>query len=410
MIRLKEQSLFEVKAGDTYSIIQKKAMQIIISNTVNNKIEMAERKGIGHPDTICDEITEQISLELSRYYLNEFGSVMHYNVDKALLIGGQSQPAFLGGRIIHPISLIIAGRATFQVQDKIIPVEEIVVETAKKWLKKNIRHLDVSGGLQVLSRIRTGSPELVELFTRFGQGETPLANDTSFGAGYYPLSALETAIINIEGLLKQPDTIRQFPFIGEDTKVMGVRNDSKYQFTIAIAIVDQYISDIQDYAGKIQSVKKYILKELQLKDATIFINTADDYSKESIYLTVTGTSAESGDDGQVGRGNRINGLITPYRPMTLEATSGKNPVSHIGKVYNHYAMDLSRAIVDHQLAEQAEVFIVSQIGKPITEPQCLHLRLKNKMTDDQRIESFVKEKLPELSGFWKSIVGGPILK
>jgi S-adenosylmethionine synthetase len=381
-------------------------MQVIISKRASNEIEMAERKGVGHPDTICDEITEQISLELSRYYLNEFGSVMHYNVDKALLIGGQSQPAYLGGKIIHPISLIIAGRATFQVKEKVIPVEEIAVETTKKWLKNHIRHLNVSKGVQVLSRIRPGSPELVELFSRFGQGEVPLANDTSFGAGYYPYSTLETNIMNMEALLGQPETKKKFPFIGEDTKVMGLRNGSKYQFTIAIAIVDQYISNIDDYVGKIQSVKKYILEELQLENSDLYINTADDYDKGSIYLTVTGSSAESGDDGQVGRGNRINGLITPYRPMTLEATSGKNPVSHIGKIYNHYAMDLSQAIVEHQLAEEAEVFIVSQIGKPITEPQCLHLRLNNKLVDDLQIENFVKEKLPELSHFWKTMVVG----
>jgi S-adenosylmethionine synthetase len=51
----------------------------------------------------------------------------------------------------------------------------------------------------------------------------------------------------------------------------------------------------------------------------------------TVYLTVTGTSAEAGDDGEVGRGNRVNDLITPYRPISLEAAAGKNPVTHVGQ-------------------------------------------------------------------------------
>ena len=108
---------------------------IVIGTLVDSTVEMAERKGIGHPDTICDKITEQISTELCRYYIEEFGAIMQYNVDKALLIGGQSKPSYGGGKIIQPISLIIAGRATSQIMDKKIPVEDIAVETAKKWIQ-----------------------------------------------------------------------------------------------------------------------------------------------------------------------------------------------------------------------------------------------------------------------------------
>ncbi|MCE9538493.1 MAG: methionine adenosyltransferase [Bacteroidetes bacterium] len=379
------------------------ADNIIIGTFMDDDIEMAERKGIGHPDSICDQITEQISVELCKYYLQEFGVIMHHNVDKALLIGGQSMPAYNGGRIIKPISLIIAGRATQQVNDKIIPVEEIAIETAKKWLQKNIRHLDVSKDILISSKIRPGSADLVGLFNRFGKGEIPLANDTSFGAGYYPTTLLENSIVKIEELLNSSDIKNKFPFIGDDIKVMGVKDHSKYYFTIAIAMIDKYISDLNDYVSKIKQVKQFIHTNLLLPNATIYINTADDYARESIYLTVTGTSAESGDDGQVGRGNRVNGLITPYRPMSLEATAGKNPVSHIGKIYNYFAMDVSRAIVENHFADEANVFIVSQIGKPINEPQLIHIKLKN-AADKKRIEGLVKEKLNSLSEYWRKIM------
>ena len=381
----------------------KMANNIIIGNLVDNTIEMAERKGIGHPDTICDEITERISVELCRYYLKEFGAVMHHNVDKALLIGGQSKPAYWGGKVIQPISLIISGRATAQIKDKKIPVETIAIETAKQWLRENIRHLGVEKDIKISSRIRAGSEGLVELFNRFGKGEVPLANDTSFGAGYYPYTNLESTILKIEQLLNEPLTKIKFPYIGEDIKVMGVKGPERNHYTIAIAVVDRYISDLNDYISKIDSVKKFVSTHLKLSGAAVYINTADDYPSESIYLTVTGTSAEHGDDGQVGRGNRINGLITPYRPMSLEATSGKNPISHTGKIYNYFAMDLSRAVVENQFADEVRVFIVSQIGKPINEPQLLHFQLKNRKVAKKCIEELACEKLTELSGYWKRI-------
>jgi S-adenosylmethionine synthetase len=55
-------------------------------------VEIAERKGSGHPDTLCDYVTEGISRALSEYYLSEFGCIMHHNVDKALLLGGEAEP------------------------------------------------------------------------------------------------------------------------------------------------------------------------------------------------------------------------------------------------------------------------------------------------------------------------------
>lgn len=378
---------------------------ILIQNISEGEIGMAERKGIGHPDTICDEITEQISVELCRYYLREFGHILHHNVDKALLIGGQSSPAFQGGKVIQPISLILAGRATAKVKDKSIPVDEIAIETARKWIKKNIPHLNSEKDIEIICKIRAGSSDLVDLYSRFRKGEVPLSNDTSFGAGFYPISRMEKNIINIEKLLNSPLAKNKYPFLGEDIKVMGVEMEGAEFFTISIAIVDRYISDLQDYISKLNQVKEFVCIELELEYAVIQINTADDYKTGSIYLTVTGTSAENGDDGQVGRGNRINGLITPYHPMSLEATSGKNPVSHIGKIYNYFAMDLSRAVVENNLADYASVFIVSQIGKPIDDPQLLNIKLKNSKTNQKNVEDLAELWLKKLPDYWKRITG-----
>lgn len=376
----------------------------IHNSEVSYPMEMVERKGIGHPDTICDSIAEAVSVALSKYYLQEFGSIFHYNVDKALLVGGSSQPAFNGGRILKPIELYIAGRATTRIQGQVIPVEEIAIRIAKDWLGKNLRFIDVEKHIKIIPKIRSGSNDLVELFQRLGDGRIPLANDTSFGVAFFPFSFLEEKVLQIEKLLNSKTTKNLFPFIGEDIKVMGVKVSGQLQFTIAIAMVDQFISHIGDYMTKINQVKSYLRSTLSLSEAIIDINVADNYEKESVYLTVTGTSAESGDDGQVGRGNRINGLITPYRPMSLEATAGKNPISHVGKIYNLFAFELSKAIYEMGYADEASVFIVSQIGKPITKPQLLDIRVKNQLVSDKQIQDLATQKLNEITSLWKKII------
>jgi S-adenosylmethionine synthetase len=303
------------------------------------------------------------------------------------------------------MELYVAGRATSNVKGKQIPVNEIVVDTAKKWIHNNMRYLDVENHIKIIPKIRSGSNELVELFQRFGKGEAPLANDSSFGVGYYPYSILEKNVLDIATLLNKKDTKGDFPFVGEDIKVMGVCMSEMTKMTIAIAMVDKFTADINSYKENIEKIKSFIKSELKLSNCEIFINTADDVEKESIYLTVTGTSAEGGDDGQVGRGNRVNGLITPYRPMSLEAYSGKNPVSHVGKIYNLFSYELSRSICENKYAEEAQVYIVSQIGKPITEPQILHIKLKNKSVDFKLVENLCKEMLGDIPNIWKRITG-----
>ncbi|WP_145670307.1 methionine adenosyltransferase [Chitinophaga polysaccharea] len=110
------------------------------------------------------------------------------------------------------------------------------------------------------------------------------------------------------------------------------------------------------------------------------------------------------DDGQVGRGNRLDGLITPYRPVSLEVSAGKNQIGHVGKIYSLFAFELSKANVTNALAEEASVYIVSQIGKPINQPQLLDIRLKNQSAHNTAIEEFVQAKLDCLPTLWKIII------
>lgn len=368
-------------------------------------IEIVERKGKGHPDTICDGIAEEISIALSKYYIEEFGSIMHHNVDKALLVGGTTEPAYQGGKIVKPIEITIAGRAIKRKGAKILPIDEIAVEAAQKFLRQQIKHLNLEDQVVINSKIGPGSGELIELFSRFSKGEVPLSNDTSAGAGFYPLDTLEKTVYETEKFLNSPEIKRSYPFVGEDVKVMGIRNKEEIRLTVAIATVDKYIFSLEDYIHKIKNIREILVEQKWVGSNVEFdINTADSYERGSVYLTVTGTSAEGGDDGQVGRGNRANGLITPYRPMTLEAVAGKNPISHVGKIYNLFAIDLCKKIVEEQHAEQACTYIVSQIGKPINEPLVLDIQVKGKDFNGKAIRRIAEEMLDEMPYMWEKII------
>jgi len=340
-------------------------------------VEIVERKGLGHPDTLIDGIMEEISVELCKAYLKEFGTILHHNVDKGQIVGGEAKPEFGGGKIIQPIFILLSGRASYEAEGKVVPVQEIALETTKKYLRENTRFLDPDGDVEIMSKIRPGSKDLVELFLR--KKGVPLANDTSFGVGYASFSDTENVVLGVEKYLNSKEYKKAHPEVGEDIKVMGLREKNKIKLTVAVAFVDRFIHSIEDYVKAKERVKNDILKkakEITKMDVEVFVNTADDVESKSVYITVTGLSAEAGDDGSVGRGNRVNGLITPFRLMTLEAAAGKNPVSHVGKIYSVLSFKIAKEISEeYPDLRDVSVSLLSQIGKPINEPKMAFIEL-----------------------------------
>ena len=144
------------------------------------RVEHVERKGLGHPDSICDAVMEAVSVDLSRAYIEGCGRVLHHNVDKGLLVAGQSSPRPGGGTVDVPMRLIFSDRATTHVNGREIPVGEIAVAAAKKWLRRNLRFVDPDRHVVYQNEIRPGSPELVDIFARAAL----TANDTSAAVGY----------------------------------------------------------------------------------------------------------------------------------------------------------------------------------------------------------------------------------
>jgi len=347
-------------------------------------VEVAERKGLGHPDTVCDALAEEASLALSRWYLERFGFVLHHNVDKVLLRGGASRPAFGGGEMLEPIEIYLAGRATQDYRGVRVPVEELVREACFAWLRVRLHALEPERHVRLHCLVRPGSAALVELFERQRRTGPRLANDTSIGVGHAPLSALERAVLASERALNAAERKAACPELGEDVKVMGVRAGERVDLTVGCAFVDRSVLDVTDYLAKRERAAE-IVRSAAGGEAQVEVNAADDPAAGSLYLTVTGTSAEAGDDGQAGRGNRASGLITPGRPMTLESIAGKNPITHVGKLYNVAATRIAAALVSAlEPVQEAQVLLVSRIGRPIEEPQLAELALR--LADPRALE------------------------
>ncbi len=376
-------------------------------------LEIVERKGLGHPDTLCDALADHFSVTLSRYYLERFGVVLHHNVDKGLLWGGAARPAFGGGDVLAPMEIYLCGRATVQYGGVRVPVEELAVEGARAWLREHVHALDVDRHVRVHCLIRPSSSELVELFARSQRGGVALANDTSCGVGFAPFDELERAVLAVERGLNERALKDRCPEIGEDIKVMGVRRHGATALTVACALIGQHVRDLADYAAKkarIGELARAAASAAGAAEVSVAVNTADGDTPESVYLTVTGTSAEGGDDGEVGRGNRANGLITPYRPMTLEAAAGKNPITHVGKLYNVAAGRIARALV-HELDGVCEAYcyLVSRIGQRIDEPQAVDVKLRlvagaQLPALTVRAQELVQTELRALPQLWRELL------
>ena len=317
--------------------------------------------------------------------------------------------------MLEPIELYLAGRATAAVQGVRVPIDELVHETGRAWLKRHLRHLDPARHVRIHPLIRPTSADLAGLFER--RRGAPLANDTSFGVGYAPFDPLERAVLAVEDALNAPATKARHPELGEDVKVMGVRTGRTMRLTIACAFVGRYVADLDDYRRKKAAIAPLAIaaaREAGGGEVEVAVNAADGDTESTIYLTVTGLSAEAGDDGQVGRGNRSNGLITPYRPMSLEAVAGKNPVTHVGKLYNLAASRIAQAVVAEVPAvTEAYCWLLGRIGDPIDEPQIADVRLRLEepgALDAVRPQTLavVQDNLRGISTLWREIVGGDI--
>jgi S-adenosylmethionine synthetase len=338
-------------------------------------VEIVERKGIGHPDSVADGLSESVSRALCRMYLERYDRILHHNTDETQVVGGQSAPKFGGGAILEPIYILLVGRATTEVNGERLPYRTTALKAAYNYIKKNFEHLDPDWDVTLDCKIGQGSVDLRGLY----ETRKRLSNDTSFGVSFAPLSETERLVLETEKYINGP-LKKKLPEVGKDVKVMACREKSTINLTVAAAMVSPLVKDRDHYIGVVDDLRQAVSDfsaKLCCRDVNVDVNTGDNYDKDIFYLTVSGLSMENGDDGSVGRGNRVNGLITPFRPMSMEASAGKNPVTHVGKIYNLLSYQIAQRIAEAGKGDidEVRVRILAQIGKRIDMPQAASVQL-----------------------------------
>ncbi|WP_202966137.1 methionine adenosyltransferase [Streptomonospora alba] len=384
-------------------------------------MSIVERKGRGHPDTLADHLAEELSRTYSAHTLRRFGAVLHHNFDKLALLGGASEVRYGSGRMTAPVTVLVNGRAAHSCGREAIAVEELVESVVRRFFDERLPAL--AQHLRIVFNI-TENPSPGAVITDDGDCErgrwfaprstddlrerrTLLANDTSLGTGWAPEADMEGLVRLLADTFSEAGRFASaHPWCGSDVKVMGYFDGAAGDIVLCVPQKSPYVDSRAAYLANTEAVlaECHRLARLRMPEVPLDIrlNARDLPERDELYLTYTGSSIESGDEGVVGRGNRVNGLITPLRPMNIEGANGKNPVYHVGKLYNLAATRLARRLHE-ETGDYAEVHLVSTTGQRLDRPRIL-VRLASAHAQHDKIQALVTEMLEGFPALTEELV------
>lgn len=397
-----------------------------LKDVASSDFEIVERKGRGHPDTLADKLAELLSRTYAQLCRDRYGTILRHQFDKLSLMGGKCDVRFGGGNFVSPVRLLINGRATPQVGEDKLFFRDLLVDTAATFLERELQNFDFLTNCRLMWEVTANTTRGLQPtnvgavrntpYSRFRPSKVtdlpeyarPLANDTAVGCGWAPYSPLEQLILTIERKLNSDETKRSRPWLGSDIKIMGVRRGTHASLTLCVPQISTEVQSLAEYHGNLGIVND-IVHEVAREYAEFFttafsINTADGQRDDLIYMLYTGSCVESGDEGQVARGNRLGGVISSRRPFSIEGLSGKNPQYHAGKLYSVMAWDIAREIWE-QTRVPTEVFIVSQSDQPIDTPWSVLVNSARALERDL-VQSIAAQYIQDVRGATDRILAG----
>jgi len=383
----------------------------IRENSINSDqqpVEIVERKGLGHPDTIADGIAESVSVEYSKYCLENFGVILHHNVDKSLVLGGQCDLEYGRGRLLKPFRVVLGGRMSRNFGDREIDIKAIQIKTARDYFQRILSRINVDKDLEFHTLTSSSSripywfsPRTIDDLPEY---RSPRSNDTATIIGFWPLSILEQMVLASERYFYKPDQkLRpRFDFIGSDIKIMALRRKQEAELTLCVPFHADKISNQKEYFERKTLIESGLQEFLEEKfdgplNITLKLNTQDQKIKSENekghgrYLTVIGSALDYGEEGISGRGNRCRGLISSMRPSTVESIYGKNPVYHVGKVYSLIANTIAQQI-GIQFDCEVTIIITTRNGDPLYSPYNIIVKASKK-ADKKAVQKIITDQL-----------------
>jgi S-adenosylmethionine synthetase len=392
--------------------------------------EVVERKGLGHPDTLADHLAEHLSRVYSDYTRERFGAILRHQFDKTTLMCGRCKVAFGDGQLLEPIRVLLNGRASSRLGDLQIPVRELLTEATLEFLGERLPALDPRTDVRVLYEVRHGSHTTTGgIFGDAAANDAPIhyrfdprtlddlpethcvsANDTSLGCAFAPYTPLERLVLGIEADLNGSARKAEWPWLGSDIKLMAMRWHTSVSLVVAAPVLARQTPTEADYfdriamlAERIRALAGELAASYSLEE--LVVNSGDNLPARKLYMNLTGSSIESGDEGQVGRGNRMGGVIAPARPFTMEGICGKNPVYHVGKVYSAAAFRIAQRLHD-EAGLAAHVSLLNRMGEPLATPWSAYVAVEGPDPDRDKIERVVRDVLEDLGEITQSLLRG----
>ncbi len=399
----------------------------ILKKPQNNISECVERKGLGHPDTLSDCLGELLSREYSGYTLENFGYVLHHDFDKVSILGGRSEVTYLKGRITKPITVLLNGRASTSFSGEEIPIDALLEKAAKELLFSHFVDLTEDDINIVMNVNNASSPGGIKAkrkegprshwFNPRGPEDLPelkklASNDSVITCGFYPFTVAQRICLEIERHLNSVSYKKEKPWCGSDIKLQVYTRGNKVEITICVPQLAKFITSLGDYCRNLEITKVDIINYVHNSiddelDVNVYLNMRDNFDIPELYMTAIGSSIESGDIGVVGRGNRLNGLITPDYPMSIEAPYGKNPVYHVGKLYTIISQRVAEKIYSANGAF-TKVYMMSQTGRLVRDPWKVIIKTSERKADRNQYKQIVEDELSDVSNLSKRIAEGKI--
>ncbi|GAA3733325.1 methionine adenosyltransferase [Salinactinospora qingdaonensis] len=309
-------------------------------------VEVVERKGIGHPDTLADGIAELASIRYSRHCLKVAGAVLHHNLDKVAVLGGRAAFTEADGSYDRPLRVVIGGRVSTSFAGHPLPVREILEQAALDHLRAVLPGF---GRVQLEIRHEsTDSSRFPHWFTPRGLHDLPerpkaFSNDTAYLVGSAPRTTTETITLLTEAFF------HRYPWAGSDIKALTVRDGDTFTITVCIPGLAGQLTSSAEFddvvtaaTGELTAVLEHRLPGRVRVVCSTRGSRSSPLSRQ--YFTLSGSAVDYGEDGLVGRGNARSGVISGSHLAGNEATFGKNPAYHVGKVGGWLADTAARAV------------------------------------------------------------------